>query len=152
MKSDKGITITALAIYIIIFLATIALLSLLTNYIYSNLQNIGSNSISSEEFNKFNVYFVVDTKQNNDANINPGSDNTEIVFENGTIYTYIKSEKAIYRNQVKIANKILKFEADTQNLESAGITKKTINITISTGDSFKNPNFSKTIKYVLKYW
>ena len=45
MKKEKGITLIALIIYIIMFSATIGLLASLSNYIFNNLSNINSNSI-----------------------------------------------------------------------------------------------------------
>ena len=63
MKSEKGITLTALIIYVLVFTATLGLLANLSNFVYSNLSKINTNSVSSEEFNKFNSYFVQDIKE-----------------------------------------------------------------------------------------
>ena len=39
MKSEKGITLTALIIYVLVFTATLGLLANLSNFVYSNLLN-----------------------------------------------------------------------------------------------------------------
>ena len=77
-----------------------------------------------------------------------GEKTVEIVLSNGSKYTYKQSENAIYRGNVKIARTIAEFEAD--NFEENG--KKIIKIKISTGTNKEEPNFGKTIKYVLRYW
>lgn len=152
MKSEKGITLTALIIYVLVFTATLGLLANLSNFVYSNLSKINTNSVSSEEFNKFNSYFVqdiIESKQGTATTIEQNGEKTvEIVLSNGSKYTYKQSENAIYRGNVKIARTIAEFEAD--NFEENG--KKIIRIKISTGTNKEEPNFGKTIKYVLRYW
>ena len=148
MKKEKGITLIALILYVIIFSITIGLLASISSFVYNNMGNINSNSISSEEFNKFNINFVKDVKESKNAVVNSGTNELTIVFESGNQYTYKKQEKSIYKNKQKIANNILSMSAEltTEN------NKKIIQVNISTGRNEKNPNFNKTIKYVLKYW
>ena len=57
-KNEKGITLIGLILYVLVFTSVLALLVNLTNYIYGNLNKVNNESISSEEFNKFNVNFV----------------------------------------------------------------------------------------------
>ncbi len=148
MKKEKGVTLVALMLYIIIFSVTIGLLASLSSYVYNNMSNINSNSISSEEFNKFNINFVKDVKESKDAIVNSDSNGVTIVLESGNTYTYRIQEKSIYKNKEKIATNILSFSAmaTTEN------NKKIIKVSISTGKNVDNPNYSKTISYVLRYW
>lgn len=150
MRSEKGITLSGLVIYVIIFSVTITLVSSLTSFIYGNLKNLNSDSISSEEFNKFHTYFVKDIKESKDLTVSNGeaSNKVEIVLENGEKYTYNENEKAIYRGSVKVARNIVKFSAQ-QGKENG---KNIVSIAIGTGKNKDNPNFEKNIKYVLKYW
>ena len=155
MKNEKGVTLAVLIIYVMVFSITIALLASLSNYIYGNLNKISSEEISSEEFNKFNTYFLDDVKNSKTAEVsNSGSSgDITIKLESGAVYTYKKSESAIYKNKEKIARNIAEFTAsyDTVNGEN-GKNKNTIDVTIKTGKDASNPIFQKTIKYVLKYW
>lgn len=153
MKSEKGITLAALVIYIIFISALLVLLGNLTSYMYGNFQKIGSNSVSSEEFNKFNQKFVKDVKESKKVEVqfDSSTNNYTIVFENGANYTYIFSEKAIYRNEEKISKNILVFEAEAKNNASTN-NKNVIKVKIGTGKNSSEPNFGKTISYVLKYW
>ena len=150
MKNEKGITLAALVVYVIVFSITITLLASLSNYIYSNLDNVSSEQLSSEEFNKFNVYFVSDVKESKKAEITTKDDETIIKLESGSVYTYNKSQKAIYKNKEKIARNIVSFTASYVTEKESN--KNTIEVTIKTGKDENNPNFSKTIKYVLRYW
>ena len=150
MKSEKGITLAALVIYVIIFSITIALLASLSNYVLGNLSNINSEQVSSEEFNKFNTYFVSDVKQSKMVNISEQSGNVVIKLESGSIYTYKKSEKAIYKNKEKIARNIVGFTAKSS--VDTTYNKNVIEVAIKTGKNESKPVFEKTIKYVLKYW
>ncbi len=149
MKNERGITLTALIIYVITFSATLVLLASLSSYIYGNMNTINADKISSEEFNKFNVFFVKDVKESKKGVVNlQSSGDIVITLENGNNYTYKNSEKAIYRNKEKIARNIITFNAESKTENNKSI----IEITVSTGKNVENPTFSKTIKYVLKYW
>lgn len=146
MKNNKGITLISLIVYILVFTLIIGLLSGMSSYIYGGLDVVNSGSYSSEEFNKFNLNFIKEVKNNTDANISTDNGNTRIIFENGVNFNYIQSEKAIYRDKVKIAEKILVFTAEKEKINK----KNVIKITIGTGKD--ETNFGKTINYVLKYW
>ena len=148
MKKEKGVTLIVLIMYIIIFTVTIGLLSYLSSYIYSNLDNIDSDSISSEEFNKFNINFVKDVKESKNAKIQNNDNEIIISFESGTNYTYKALEKAIYKDKEKIAINIVSFTAK----KGSENNKDIIEVSIATGKDERYPNYSKTIKYVLKYW
>ncbi len=152
MKNEKGITLAALVMYVLLFSIAITTLATISNYIFNNLDNISSEQISSEEFNKFNTYFVSDVKKSKVATVDnkENSEDLTIKLDGGSTYTYKKSENAIYKDKEKIARNIVSFTAnvgqDTTN------SKNIIEVTIKTGKDEKKPNFEKTIKYVLKYW
>lgn len=66
MKSEKGITLISIIVYVIAMLLIITIITILTSYFY---QNVDINSLT-EDFNKqytsFNVYFLeeVNKKEN----------------------------------------------------------------------------------------
>ena len=116
MKSERGITLTILVIYIIIFSVVIGLLASLSSYIYGNIKYINDDSVDVSEFNKFNVYFIEDVKSNSqvqiDSQVNSeGKNIVRIVFGDGDIYSFVKEEKSIYKNKQKIAKNIQNFTA-----------------------------------------
>lgn len=146
MKNEKGITLVALILYIVVFSTVLTLLTLLTTNIYGNLDKINTNSVSSAEFNKFNVNFIKDVKASNKVDITTTNNDVKILLTNGANYNYVKDEKSIYRNKVKIAQNIFQFQADSLIENNKNIVK----VTIGTGKN--DIDFGKTIKYVLKYW
>ena len=152
MKSERGVTLIILCIYVIVFSIIIVLLANLSNYIYNNLDNINDSSIDLSEFNKFNVYFIEDVKSNKQALVqNLADDNNnefiQIAFADGDIYTYTIGDNSIYKNNQKIATSIKDFKAEGFKKDE----KMYIEITIKLGTE-DEANYSKTIDYVLKYW
>lgn len=146
MKSEKGITLVSLVIYIIVFSIVLGLLAGMTNYIYGNLDRLNTGSYSSEEFNKFNLNFVKDIKQSNNARVETSGENVRIILSNNANYNYIASENAIYRDQVKISEKITTFQAEKQTINNKAV------IVVRIGTGTDDTDYGKTIKYVLKYW
>ena len=147
-KNEKGITLIGLILYVLVFTSVLALLVNLTNYIYGNLNKVNNESISSEEFNKFNVNFVKDIKNSESVVINSSNGNYTIVLSNGANYNYVKNEKTIYRNYRKIAKNICVFKIENATINEKAVAK----VTIGTGKNANNPVYGKTINYVLKYW
>ena len=64
MKSQKGITLTSLVVYIVVLLIVLGLLSNISKYFYSNTKYITDANKYVSEFNKFNMYFIEDVKNN----------------------------------------------------------------------------------------
>ena len=154
MKSERGITLTILVIYIIIFSVVIGLLASLSSYIYGNIKYINDDSVDVSEFNKFNVYFIEDVKSNSqvqiDSQVNSeGKNIVRIVFGDGDIYSFVKEEKSIYKNKQKIAKNIQNFTATKE--VTADNTKTYISVNIEVGAKDET-NYTKQINYVLKYW
>lgn len=103
------------------------------------------------EFNKFNMYFIKDVKNNKDI-LEVKTDGKQITFLDGTIYTFKPKENSIYRNKVKICNNIANCTfsvSDTNPEETGGITKKIaiVNMLIKGTKDLKSTN-----EYVLRYW
>ena len=145
MKSEKGITLISLILYIELLAAILAILLTVSNYFNNNIKYIEDIGKNMSGLNKFNMYFIEDVKNNTDIY---SITNDQIVFEDGTTYTFVN--KSIYRNKVKICENIYsvvfsnKDETDVNNF-----TKKiiTVNMTITGTKLFQTES-----DYVLKYW
>ncbi len=152
MKSQTGITLTSLTVYIIVMTIVIGTVSLISSYFYKDIkgktntleplvQYTKLNSFLTEEVNRPNIK-VLECKTNYiDNDKTKGISNSYIVFDNGVQYTYVAQNEAIYRNKVKIAEQI-KSCSFTQSIENAK-TKITINVQAN-----KN-NFNKTQSYTI---
>lgn len=62
MKSQKGITMTSLIIYIASFLVITGIIGAITTYFYNNIEIMDKNSGSAAEYNKLNVYMLKQIK------------------------------------------------------------------------------------------
>lgn len=145
MKSEKGITLTYLIIYVVLLILVVSTLSIVSTHFYSNTKYLMDNGKYVSEFDKFNMYFIEDVKNNKETY---SIDSNKIVFEDGTIYTY--SEKSIYRNKVELCRNIEScIFSKLEETDDNNFTKKIINVKLSTAGENK---FETEINYVLKYW
>ena len=111
MKSEKGITLTSLVIYVIGITIIFAVVANLTIYFNKNSRTIEYTTNNSAQITRLNQYLINDTKKEN-AQIIEINENIITIQANGeTIkYTYDKDSKGIYRNKVKIANDVKSLE------------------------------------------
>lgn len=145
MKSEKGITLTYLIIYIILLILVVSTLSIVSTHFYSNTKYLMDNGKYVSEFDKFNMYFIEDVKNNKETY---SVDANKIVFEDGTVYTY--SEKSIYRNKVELCRNIENcIFSKLEETDDNNFIKKIINVKLSIAGENK---FETEINYVLKYW
>lgn len=147
MKSNKGITLTSLVIYIMVATIVISMIAMVSSFFFSNMNLVKDQDQYAVEFNKFNMFFINDIKNNTKAQVQAN----KIILEDETTYEYKQDEKKIYRNNVEIAKQInsANFTASTYAVPNTSTTKNLITVQMSIGE---NTNFSKTIEYVLKYW
>ena len=113
MKTEKGITLISLSVYIIAMLITVSLVVVATGYFEQNIDVTTQSYDYLTEFTKFESYMSKETNidQNEILEISQEAGATQVfvAFSSGNQYTYIKANKAIYQNNVKIAKIILKY-------------------------------------------
>lgn len=144
MKSEQGVTLTSLVIYIAVATVLISTMAVMSSHFFANIQLVKNQSDYVLEYNKFNMFFIQDVKANKAASII----GTTIVFEDGTKYEY--KDESIYRNDKKIAKNIrtASFEPATYTVNN--VTKNLIKVNLNIGVEKKS--YQKQIEYVLKYW
>lgn len=148
MKSEKGITLISLTVYVIVMLITVTVVSVVTSYFYNNIQTYTAKTDSINEYTRFNSYFTeeVNTKSNKILECNEiidANDNVKekyVVFSTNRQYTYIPENKSIYQNNVKIASGVedCSFEYLIENGKDA------IKVHL------KFNNLEKTVTYVIR--
>lgn len=105
MKSQKGITLTSLTIYILLVLVIVGILATITANFQSNIKDMNDEGVSSSEIDKFNVYFLREVKRQGNE-VDSISD-SEVIFKTENKYTF--KDEAIYLNDnIKIAENIEK--------------------------------------------
>ena len=91
MKKENGITLVTLIVYLIIVSAILAALTNLSSHIYKNINKLGIENLSAEEFNKFNVNFVKSVKANKNATVtNNMMEQHTIILMEKILFTKIK--------------------------------------------------------------
>lgn len=134
MKSEKGVTLISVIIYVIAMLIIIAVITVLTSYFYTNVDINSASEDLNQQYTKFNSYFTeeVNRKGNKILEIGETQNNEEegpqkyIIFSSGNQYTYIPANKGIYMNTVKIAENIT--DCTFEKNDADGKTKITVTI------------------------
>lgn len=145
MKSEQGITLTSLVIYVIVATILISTMALISSFFFSNMNLVKDQDEYAVEFNQFNMFFIQDIKKNRSAQVEP----QKITLEDGTIYQYYEENQSIYRNDTKIVENV-KFASFTSNESKIEhTTKQMITVSLAIG---KERSYQKQIEYVLKYW
>ncbi len=104
MKSQKGITLISLTVYIIVMVIVVATLTIISNFFFSNMKTASKNINPLTEYTKFTTFF---TDEVNHSNIKVlDCQNDYVVFDNGVQYTFVKDNKGIYRNKIKICRNV----------------------------------------------
>ena len=120
MKSEKGITLTSVTIYVIGMTIIIGIMVLISRFFYSNVEDTSENIDPAVEYTKFNSFFSDEVNHQNIKILEIAGEEENsnyIVFDNGVQYTFIKENQGIYRNQVKIAKNVTdcSFTTDIKN-------------------------------------
>ena len=146
MKSQKGVTLIALVIYVIVLTIVVSILAMISSFFFTNINYVKDQANYAPEFNKFNMFFIQDVKQNKNLTITGNA----VKFDDGTEYTFNLDQKAIYRNGKAIAKNVQAaiFTTKTETIRST--TKNIVNVNIAIGNT--GALFTKKVDYVLKYW
>ena len=108
MKSNSGVTLTALTIYIIALTIVVAIIARISIYFYRNVNNINSNTTASTEYTKFNSYFTdeINIEENQVADCDVDASGMQYIIFSKTQNQYSYKNGSIYRNRTKIASNI----------------------------------------------
>lgn len=145
MKSEKGVTLTALVIYMIVFMIVLSIMSTISAHFYKNVAGIKDSPQYITEFNQFSMFFVADVKKNTDIN---AITDTTLEFADGTSYRY--ENGIIYRNDKKIAKYVKSFKFTQSTYTVSNTVKKIVNVNTTLGN--KNEDMTRNIDFVLRYW
>jgi uncharacterized membrane protein len=125
----------------------LGILSIINANFFNNTKYITDSGKYVEEYNKFNMFFIEDVKNNTDAY---AVQENRIVFEDGTTYEYDNDKNTIYRNAVKICKNIEFCEFTSEEItDDNNFTKNIINVKLKIKGS---KTYETENSYVLKYW
>lgn len=125
MKSQKGITLISVTIYIIVMVIVVAMVSVISSYFYSNIHGASDTIDPLTEYTKFNSFFTDEVNHSNIKVLECGENGNYIVFDNGVQYTFVSENKGIYRNKVKICKEVesCTFDYQIQNGKNVVVVK-----------------------------
>lgn len=150
MKSERGVTLTSLIIYVIAMLITVTIITIVTSYFYKNVDITTEKYTYFSEFTSFESNFSEETmrQRNRVLEISPEGSADQAVapqiylyLASGNQYTYVRANKAIYKNNVKIVSGV---EDDFSIKETIENGKPTLTINISIQDK------TRTMKYTFQ--
>ena len=137
MRSQKGITLTSLGIYIMIILIVLGILATITTSFQMGIKDVNEKGTENLEIDKFNIYFLKEVKKTGNSISKITS--SEIVFATNNKYSF--KETDIYLNDtIKIAEDINKCEFSESLVD--GKTVITVTIKVANG-------VEETIEYIL---
>ena len=139
MRSQKGITLTSLVIYVIVMAAVIGLMGAVINTFYQNTDNIQKDTQDIIEFNNFNTYLLKEIKKKYNK-IDSIKDNY-VLFTSGNSFSLVN--ESICYNNIEIC-KGVKGITVKQGINGDGVDDTVIYITIN----FEN--FSKSMNYKIE--
>ena len=135
MKSERGVTLISIIIYVMALTITVIIISRISTYFYKNINNVSSNVSADSEYIKFNSYFTDEI--NIEENEVEKWDKNYIIFSKSeNQYTY--KNGGIYVNKIKLCKNIefLEFYYDKDTKE------------ISVNMKIKGKNYSGTYTVV----
>lgn len=137
MKSSRGVTTTSLIIYVIAMFIVIGIIASITSFFYTNVLNL-DDSASKSEITKFNMYFLDEVKNDNNAIIK--CDANSVRFSSGNTFSF--QDKCIYLNNIRICENIKNTQFETEEKNDKTIIK----VLFTIGGEIE---YTKTNKYVL---
>lgn len=146
IKSDKGITLTSLVIYVIVLMIVIGLMSNFLGYIYKNTNKITIKENYEEQYTRFLSYLISDTNSDQLYFVKTDSENKYLIlkYKDGSQHQYIYSNESIYYINVSdtAPKKILLCNKVTNLTMNYSTNILQINLTINGRNYEKNINIS----------
>lgn len=151
MKSQKGITMMSLIIYVACFVAVTTIVAGITTFFYSNMQVMDTNIGSNSTYNKFNLYLLNECKKagvslyawkdasSSTAEIERLSNPTALPTNNSFItflntdgtknsFIYDNEKDNLYYNSIKLCENVEDFQVKIDKSTGKDVLSVLINI------------------------
>lgn len=108
MKNEQGITLIAIIIYVLLMTFVVAGVSAITQSFYTNVHELDKGSESAASYAKFNMYLINDIKSEKAEiySVGDNHDEFQLRVKNGEIVKYSVQNGILYRNKVRICDKV----------------------------------------------
>lgn len=138
IKQNRGITLMILIIYMILTTVIIGILATLTVNFRRNINNVNEKTSYETEFDKINLQMIQETKIEKNFIDKTTNTNTNITFANGNTYSYSAEDKAIYLNNIKIAENITDIDFNIQQDNG----RQKLVVTVKIGDNLRRTEYT----------
>lgn len=138
MKSQKGITLISLTVYVIVMIIVVGIIAVVSGAFFKSVKDANFYNDPLTEYTTFNSYFS-DEVNHKDIQILECTENY-VVFDNGVQYSFIKENRGIYRNKVKIC----------WDIENCTFTESVENGKTVIGVHFESGGMNRTTSYTLR--
>lgn len=143
-KSDKGITMVNLVIYVICFVVISAIVGNITVFFYNNTDLLDDGISAASEYNKLNLFLVKESEYINNGfeQFYTNDGNSYLLFSNGDSYTFDKINGLMYYNNICLCEFVSDFNVTTDYTSG----KEVVNVLVK----FDNDNISYKTSYTMK--
>ena len=155
LRSNKGITLTSLIIYLIGLMLVVALMSSFANYFYKNINQITIRESSDEEFARFLAYLTKDINSDklnfinvdvyNDVGTNSEINYIVLKFKDEEEHQYLSENNTIYFIEKANNGVVNKKIALCKNVSSSIFTYDNANLILMTDININNKRYTKTL-------
>lgn len=151
-KSEKGVTLTSLIIYVIAMLITVTIITVVTGYFTKNVDVSVESYTYFSEYTKVESAFTEEVNHDNNKILevvqydNNPSHQAYVAFSSGNQYTFVPNNQAIYQNNVKIASGVQRCQF-TQSIENG---KQAIKVELTIKGNAESDAKTRTSTYILK--
>ena len=148
MKSQKGITMISLILYVASFLVITATIAGITTFFYNNIEILDDSIGSNSQYNKFNLYLLNECKKQDNELLAWRESNTKkdiskivnglaitdkfITFKNTTgqknSFIYDAANEDLYYNSIKLCDKVEDFQIMVNEITGKTVLKIFIKI------------------------
>lgn len=140
MKSQKGVTMVTLVIYVSSFVLITGIVGAITTYFYNNMKLMDVNISSNAEYNKLNLYMANKTHKDGVQILKYGEDYITFLELDGSKNTFVRKGDILYYNTYKLCGNVEDFKVSVDDS-----TAKTVLSVL-----FKVSGTSYTTKYVIE--
>lgn len=148
MKSQKGITMVSLIIYVVSFLLVAVTISGITTFFYNNIEVLDDSIGSNSQYNKFNLYLLNECKKEGNALLawresdeskdvlqladNESIEKKFITFEDSAgkknSFVYDDENSKLYYNSIKLCDNVEEFQMKVEEVTGKTVLKIFIKI------------------------
>lgn len=149
MKSQKGVTMISLVLYIASFLVITATIAGITTFFYNNVEVLDTSIGSNSQYNKFNLYFLNECKKSGNQLLawkesstlcnydrlkeaTKIKENKFITFKdkegNKNSFIYEPNSHSLYYNTIKLCDNVEEFKINLDDSTGKTVLKIFINI------------------------